>query len=64
MILNCLKNWEVYRYSIYYIFNDYHLGYFRSRSNGKYGVYGNGYADFIETEKIELPTYFQAVLKQ
>jgi len=52
------------RYSIYYIFNNYHLGYFRSRSNGKYGVYGNGYADFIETEKIELPTYFQAVLKQ
>lgn len=52
------------RYSIYYIFNDYNLGYFRSRSNGKYGVYGSGYADFIETEKIELPVYYQAVLKQ
>ena len=47
-----------------YIFNDYYLGYFRSGSNGKYKVYGSGYADFMETEKIKLPISYQVVLKE
>ena len=52
------------KYSIYYIFTDSYLGYFRSGSNGKYSVYGSGYADFIETEEITLPVYYDIRLKQ